>query len=176
MKKHIAFLMALGVVSMQAETLDYPPLELWNKTDKPLYFAIASTKSPSDDKVMSEPLVELPAGKYVTGKSDLVDKSKYTRLLITQDPDAKTVTVYTFNPNKYMWVRVKEEKGKLEFGPQTGPWLGLGFAFSGDLERGLPKKDNITSSDYKTQTLTRSLTQRAKKAAKGLVYGYEIGG
>jgi|SRR5579872_29955 hypothetical protein len=174
MKKYIAFLMTLGVVSMQGAALDYPPLELWNKTEKPLYFAIASAKSMSDDKVMSEPLTELPAGKYVTVKSDsdLVDMSKYTRLLITQDPDAKSVTVYTFSPNKYMWVRVKEEKGSLVFGPQTGPWLGI----LGNTERGYPKDKNVTSADYKTETLTRSFAQKAKKAAKGLMYKYEIGG
>jgi hypothetical protein len=174
MKKHIALLLALGVVSVQAASTDYPVFELWNKTDKPVYFAAASDKSPSNDKVMSEPLAMLAAGKRATVTSDqkdIIDMNKYTRLLITQDPESNTVMVYTFTPDKYMWVRVKEEKGQLVFGPQTGPLMG----FLGNTEKGYPLDKNVKPADIKTQTLTRSFAQKAKKGVKGAFYKYTIG-
>lgn len=173
MKKAFILMIALIAGAVNAAS-EFAPLELWNKTSQPLYFAIASTDKPTDDKVLSEPLTQLPAGKWVTADSDIVKLNKSTRILITQDPKMQSVRVYTFPPtnSKHIWVRVKQDGSKLIFGPQTGPLLG----FLGSLERGLPKDQNIDTSNYSEQTLTRSKWQQAKALAKRAFYRYKIGG
>lgn len=164
-------MVSIFFIQLQAE--DYPPFELWNKTSKPIWFAVLNTDNQSDDKIMSEPLIELPGGKYAIARSSLIDIRNFTRLLIVENPDKKSVTVCTFNPNKYIWVRIKENKDNRFFGPQTGPLLGL----LGSTENGYPLDQNVTNSDYRIERYTRSPEQEGMmilKRAFRRVFGYPI--
>lgn len=145
MKKYMIPLSVLMITGIQAVD-NYPSFELWNKTNKPIWFAVSNRNASPQE--LSKNLEELGASKYLS-KAD-IDNSKSTYLLIMQDRNVGNGTLYTFNPGKNMWVRVKEEKGKLLFGPQTGPLLG----FRGITERGYPLDKNVKSGEYKEQMVT----------------------
>ena len=139
---------------------------MWNKTDKPLYFVAASKENSSlDHSLFSRPLIKLAAGKRAilgTSKEDkaIVDKEgKYTNVIITQNQDASLVQYYTIKPDTYMWLRAKEESGKLIVGPQTGPMWGL----MGETERGYPLDKNVKSSDIKKIDINRSKADMASQ-------------
>ena len=142
MKKYMIFLSMFIITVIQAD----PSFELWNKTDKSIWFAVSSKNTNVAE--LSKKLEELGAGKYLS-KTDL-DITKYTQLLIMRDRNAGSGTLYTFNPGKNIWVRLKEEKGKATFGPQTGPLMG----FRGVTERGYPLDKNVKSGEYKEQVVT----------------------
>ena len=164
MKNYIALLLVLVTVSALGAQ-DYPVFELWNKTDKPLYFVAGGEKTKAlNQALFSRPLIKLAAGKRAILKENnaLVDKDKYTNVIITQNPNDSLVEYYTINSGTYMWLRVKEENGKVVFGPQTGPLNGL----QGETERGYPLNKNVKSSDIKKLEINRSKMDMAEQSKK----------
>lgn len=142
-------LVALASIPWTSHTLSgsqvEPNFELWNKTNKALYFSLGDSKNDPINK----PLQALQSDKYFTTR---VDMSQPTLLVIADGPIIGQAHAwhYQFTPNKTIYVRMKTEGGKYFFGPQTGPWLGL----LGKTERGYSLKNNVTVADIRQRVLS----------------------
>ena len=155
--KVIKLLAALiGIIPCYAKP--QPTFELWNKHTQPIYFSYGS----SVEHAMKKHMQELRSGHY---KIENFSISSPTTLILSIGSRPKTgdmLDVYTFKPNKTIYVRVglpKEDKfketlksitGKVSFenegyifGPQTGPLLGL----KGITEHDYSLDNNVTYDD-----------------------------
>jgi hypothetical protein len=137
-----------------------PTFELWNKVaDQLIYYKLEQ----NGKTVSGYALKKLEASKYEPVKIDI---SKPTTLFINyKDVTSKNHANWTekieFNRGKTIYVRLKKEKGKYIFGPQTGPLKG----FKGVTERGYSLKNNVKESDYTRYEFIQQSEAEKKVAA-----------
>ena len=133
----------LGKTKVYEKPMDIA-LELWNKTNAPIRFKVTKIKNNSTTAEGVEKLD--PEGIFFLGKSKL-DLSSPTYIHFYDGANQLKKTYY-INPGKNIYVRIKTEKNKDVFGPQTGALKGI----VGSTDTGLSTKGNVTSKDIQEIT------------------------
>ena len=149
-------IIALGVmvstVGMCMGAADAPNFEFWNKTKGTLHVRYGSelSKSGARYNLSSKKLVPYSADRYMSDQ--IGDNDKFVAVQFSKSStgareaymiERKSIERDNKTVYETVYVRVKESKGKLLFGPQTGPFGGL----RGKTERGYSLKNNVTSSN-----------------------------
>ncbi len=122
---------------------DQITFELWNKTSKPVIFSLIH----EHDLLIRESRQELPritvpsAEAYSEEGYDLNDNT-YIYFYKLED-SVSPFKAYRIWAGKPIYVRVKEQKGKFIFGPQTGRFRGIARS----TDSGLKRKNNVTKKD-----------------------------
>lgn len=142
-----------------------PNFEFWNKLDKSVYFTIGAQdlSGKTIDDPMRHIFLEEKPNQWANVR---IDQNKQTIFCykIGSAPtngersasDEKEVkkgdklVCYKFTPGKTVYIRVKGKMGDIEFGPQTGPLLGL----KGKTERGYPLGSNVKKGDKQLISFT----------------------
>lgn len=134
--------------------------EIWNKSSVPFYFDLKQTAAPFHEIKALNPHSRSFAN---------INLQLPTELLLSKNSAGTNGTIYTFSPDKTIYVRIKEN-GK-QFGPQTGPFLGI----KKKTETGFDLSNNISENDIKAKVGTEgaleivsptTVEKRAKEIAK----------
>ena len=156
--KVITLLAALISITSCLYANPQPTFELWNKHTQPIFFSYGS----SAENAMKKSIQELRPGHYKVENFSTTTPTTLILSIGSRPKKGDMLDVYTFRPNKMIYVRVglpKEEKfketlksitGKVSFenegyifGPQTGPLLGL----RGITEHDYSLNNNVTLND-----------------------------
>lgn len=156
--KIIKLLLTLILVAPGLYAKSSPTFELWNKLKEPIYFSYGS----SAENAMKKSIQELRPGHYKIEHFSITSPTTLILRIGFRPKNGDEVDVYTFRPNKKIYVRVglpkedkiketiKEALGKKSFeregyifGPQIGPLLGI----KGVTEHDYSLEDNVTLDD-----------------------------
>lgn len=136
----------INVFAMSVGPIAYPDpeqiaFELWNKTKNTVRVAVTKDRDPS----LSEMIYEGEVGYHqiVPLTFDEVKPISDPTYLHFFDTEGHIEKTYKFAPNKKMLVRLKKEKVKTIFGPQTGALKGE----RGRTDTGIDLKGNVKESD-----------------------------
>jgi hypothetical protein len=145
-----------------------PNFEFWNKLeDKSVYYSLGwyDLSGNLRDNPMKHIFIELKPNEWRKG---LIEKNQQKQNIFCykigtpptggeqsaiNEKEVKAgdkLVCYKFTPGKTLYIRVKGKKGDIEFGPQTGPYLGL----TGKTERGYPKAQNVEKKNIQLASFT----------------------